>query len=84
VGLQITVEDRGPGVPYGDKRRIFEPFVSTQPGGTGLGLAIVAQIVNNHRGTVRETGIPGSGARFVIDLPAQTSQESPDGSDGNR
>jgi len=73
--VRITVQDTGPGVPNEDKERIFEPFFSKRPGGSGLGLAIVRQIVENHRGTIRETGGANQGARFEIELPAHTKQE---------
>jgi signal transduction histidine kinase len=76
-GVQITVMDTGPGVPDKDKERIFTPFISARPGGSGLGLAIVRQIVENHGGTIRETGTAGEGARFEIVLPEETSEETP-------
>ncbi len=53
----------------------FEPFFAKRPGGSGLGLAIVKQIVENHGGAIRETGRPGEGARFEIDLPASSNEE---------
>jgi len=74
--VRITVEDTGPGVPENAKRHLFEAFFTTRPGGTGLGLAIVKQIVDNHGGTVRETGKAGEGARFEIELPAAPDEES--------
>jgi len=44
-GLELTVEDEGPGIPEGQERRIFDTFAriegSDRKGGTGLGLAIV-------------------------------------------
>jgi len=58
-----------------NKSRIFLPFVSMRPGGTGLGLAIVRQTIENHGGTIRETGTPGKGARFEIELPALPDEE---------
>jgi len=75
--VRITVEDTGPGVLARDKERIFEPFVALRPGGSGVGLAVVRQIVGNHGGTIRETGTPGAGARFEIELPAQPDEEKP-------
>jgi len=75
VCVRVTIEDSGPGVAAKDKGRIFEPFVTTRAGGSGLGLAIVRQIVQNHQGTIRETGEAGKGARFEIDLPAATDEK---------
>jgi len=75
--VRVTIQDNGPGVPPQMKARIFQPFQSGRPGGSGLGLAIVRQIVENHKGTIRETGEPGKGARFEIDLPAVDDSETP-------
>lgn len=70
--LLFCVEDTGPGVLASERERIFEPFMTTRADGTGLGLAIVREIVETHGGTVRCEG--GShGARFVMELPWQTS-----------
>jgi len=73
--VRVTIQDSGPGVAPAIKADIFKPFVTKRPGGSGLGLAIVRQIVENHEGTIRETGEPGRGARFEIDLPAADDRE---------
>lgn len=70
----ITVNDRGPGVPEGQRERIFEPFyrlpgASEREGGVGLGLALVKSIAQRHGGTVRCEARPGGGASFVVELP---------------
>jgi signal transduction histidine kinase len=61
--------DNGVGVPDELKERIFEPFVTTNDQGTGLGLPIARRLLRQLRGTIRETGLPGEGVRFVIELP---------------
>ena len=71
---EITVSDRGPGVPPALRERIFEPFyrlpgASERQGGVGLGLALVRQIAERHGGTVQCQGRAGGGARFVLRLP---------------
>jgi signal transduction histidine kinase len=81
--VRVAVEDTGSGVAAADKERVFEPFFSRRPGGTGLGLAIVKQIIENHRGTIRETGQVGSGARFEIELPAHVEEETAHENPGN-
>jgi signal transduction histidine kinase len=80
-GVQIIVEDCGPGVPPEDRRRIFERFsrgvsAGRRGGGgdgVGLGLALVAEHVNLHGGRVWvEDRTDGQeGARFVVELPVE-------------
>jgi PAS domain S-box-containing protein len=68
----MEVEDNGPGMAEGLKRRIFEPFFTTkEPGvGTGLGLSVSYMIVTgNHKGVMEVTSAPDAGARFTIHLP---------------
>jgi two-component system sensor histidine kinase PilS (NtrC family) len=68
--VRISIRDTGPGLEPGASARIFEPFQSAFPGGTGLGLAIVYQILQAHRGRIHVETRLGSGAEFVVDLPA--------------
>jgi len=75
-GWQLTVSDRGAGVPDALKARIFEPFfrlpgASERAGGVGLGLALVRSIARHHGGTVRCQNRAGGGAQFVVWLPHQ-------------
>lgn len=72
----LTVSDDGPGIPAGDRERVFDRFVrlngsrSRSDGGAGLGLAIVSQLVHAHGGTVSVDAGPLGGARFEVRLPA--------------
>lgn len=75
----LEVDDEGPGVPPQDRQAIFDRFVRGRTAsargeadGTGLGLALVAQHVNAHGGNVFVTDRPGGGARFRVELPADT------------
>lgn len=75
--VRLDVDDDGPGVPEGERARIFDRFVRLDEarargeGGAGLGLAIVAELVAAHRGTVTvETAPELGGARFTVRLPA--------------
>jgi signal transduction histidine kinase len=68
--LTVIVSDQGPGVADKDREAIFAPFFTTKEHGTGLGLSIVRVFVEAHGGRVFvEPSSPGSGARFVVELP---------------
>ena len=51
----LRVADAGPGVPAGERERVFEPFYrrSSSSEGSGLGLALVRQIARRHGGDAR-------------------------------
>jgi signal transduction histidine kinase len=71
-GVELVVEDDGPGVPEGDRGRIFEPFVRLEEGseGSGLGLALVAQQARHHGAVISVSSSPASGgARFTVRFP---------------
>jgi signal transduction histidine kinase len=73
--VEITVDDRGPGIPAGERQRIFEPFLRLDPsrnrerGGAGLGLAIARHLIQGHGGAIAVEDRPGGGARFRVSLP---------------
>lgn len=74
--LEIIVEDNGPGFPKDEIVQVFDKFYRLQqskPGGTGLGLSIVKGFTEAHQGTVVLENITGGGARFTVDIPAETS-----------
>jgi len=71
-GVEIEVADRGPGLPPGLERRLFEKFFrgpNVKGGGVGLGLSICRGIVEAHGGTLVAENRPGGGAVFRITLP---------------
>jgi signal transduction histidine kinase len=70
---ELRVRDTGPGVPPELRERIWERGFSSGEDGAGLGLAIVREIITAHRGAVF-LGDHGSGAEFVIRLPAPDSR----------
>lgn len=71
--LQISICDNGPGVPLGERQRIFDPFYSTKGAkGTGLGLAVTAKTILEHGGSVSVDEGPLGGARFILRIPPQT------------
>src|SRR5271156_1004880 len=71
-GVEVRIEDTGPGIPDELREQIFNPFVTTKKTGVGLGLSIVSRIVDGHHGTIRieAGGNDQHGACFVVFLPA--------------
>ncbi|MDQ1469344.1 MAG: two-component system, NtrC family, sensor histidine kinase HydH [Bryobacterales bacterium] len=67
---EITVIDRGCGIPPDKIDTIFNPFVTNKQGGTGLGLAIVARIIDGHGGRITVESDLGKGSTFRIYLPS--------------
>ena len=69
---EVTVEDRGPGVPAHLRERVFEPFfraAEARVTGSGIGLAVVKDIVDSHRGSISMEDAVPHGARVVVCLP---------------
>ena len=71
-GVQLVVEDSGPGIPDGERERVVDRFYRV-PGsaaaGSGLGLAIVKAIAERHGGTLtlaRSARLGGLAARVVF------------------
>ncbi|HEX5146200.1 MAG TPA: HAMP domain-containing sensor histidine kinase [Conexibacter sp.] len=78
----LTVEDDGPGIPEALRPRLFERFVrgsGDSGGGSGLGLSIVRAVAVSHGGSVAIESPPGTGARFVVRLPAAPVPAPPAG-----
>lgn len=73
-GVEVRIEDTGPGIPAELREQIFNPFVTTKKAGVGLGLSIVSTIIDGHHGTIRvereAQGEDQRGARFAIFFPA--------------
>src|SRR3984957_10148181 len=47
-GIEVRIEDTGPGIPDELREQIFNPFVTTKKTGVGLGLSIVSRIIDGH------------------------------------
>jgi len=71
-GVQLAVEDDGPGVDARVKAQLFEPFVTTKEvgKGTGLGLAVCRGLVEAAGGSITLDSDYTRGARFVVELPS--------------
>jgi nitrogen fixation/metabolism regulation signal transduction histidine kinase len=67
-GVELEIQDNGPGFADAMLDQLFEPYVSTKPRGSGLGLAIVKKIVEEHNGTITARNTD-DGARISVRLP---------------
>lgn len=73
-GIEILVEDDGPGIPESDRDKVFEPFVRLEAsrnrdtGGVGLGLAISRSIIRAHGGEITLSQA-NAGLRVHLHLP---------------
>jgi signal transduction histidine kinase len=84
----FSVADHGPGIPMGERDRVFDRFwraddarTRANGAGSGLGLAIVRQIAERHRGEARVFERRGGGSTFVVWLPLDPHASVPPGLD---
>jgi two-component system sensor histidine kinase MprB len=74
---EVVVDDRGPGIPPGERAHAFDRFWRSDEArglpGSGLGLAIVRHTAQTHGGSVAVDDAPGGGARLVLRLPRSPS-----------
>ena len=68
-GVEVSVEDRGPGISPDNLERIFENLFTTKIGGTGLGLAISRSIIAAHGGRLWVENVAPRGAVFRVSIP---------------
>ncbi|WP_336072305.1 ATP-binding protein [Nitratireductor rhodophyticola] len=75
--VEITIADKGPGIPEAEMERIFLPFYrletsrSRNTGGTGLGMAIAQMIIDLHGGSIDLNNRAGGGLCVRVRLPQQ-------------
>jgi two-component system nitrogen regulation sensor histidine kinase NtrY len=68
--VRLVIADNGPGIPPGEREKLFLPYYSTKRRGSGLGLAIVRRIIAEHGGMIDASDNEPGGTRFTIELPA--------------
>ena len=75
--VQITVQDKGVGIPPGDLPHVFEPFYRVQSArdgqtrGVGLGLYLVKSMMEGMGGRVTVASEVGLGSFFTLHLPVR-------------
>ena len=67
--VRLTIADNGPGIPSGDRDKLFMPYYSTKRRGSGLGLAIVRRIIAEHGGNIEAADNTPTGTLFTVELP---------------
>jgi two-component system, OmpR family, sensor histidine kinase KdpD len=69
--VELQVIDHGPGIPVGDRGRLFQPFqrLGDAAGGVGLGLAVARGFVDAMHGQITPDDTPGGGLTMRIRLP---------------
>jgi signal transduction histidine kinase len=66
---ELSVSDRGPGIPEEKLKEVFEPFFTSKADGMGMGLSIARTIVEAHNGQIWAINRDHGGASFRIRLP---------------
>jgi signal transduction histidine kinase len=74
---ELSILDRGPGIPADKLKDVFEPFFTTKAEGMGMGLSIARTIVEAHNGQISAVNEPGGGAVFRIKLPISRDAAAP-------
>jgi signal transduction histidine kinase len=68
---QLSVSDRGPGIPEDKLKKVFEPFFTSKAEGMGMGLSIARTIIEAHHGLIWAKNRDHGGASFRIRLPLE-------------
>jgi signal transduction histidine kinase len=81
--VEITVEDKGIGIPPAELKHIFEPFyrspavAGSNVHGTGLGLPLARTVIEAMRGRLTVESAPGKGSSFTVHLPVAAGLRLP-------
>jgi signal transduction histidine kinase len=66
---ELSVSDRGPGIPGDKLNEVFQPFFTSKAEGMGMGLSIARTIIEAHQGLISARNQVHGGASFRIRLP---------------
>jgi two-component system, probable response regulator PhcQ len=76
TGVEITVQDNGPGLPKEALRLVFDPFLvrNDSPLEYGLNLMACYFIIHHHGGTIEAKSEDGQGTTFIIRMPLNPNE----------
>jgi len=74
---ELSVSDRGPGIPEDKLKEVFDPFYSSKAEGMGMGLSIARTIVEVHNGKIWAENRDHGGATFRVRLPLSSDGAGP-------
>ncbi|MDZ4287089.1 MAG: hybrid sensor histidine kinase/response regulator [Prosthecobacter sp.] len=85
IGIQVLVQDNGPGLPQGAVRAIFDPFCLRldESQDFGLNLLAVFFLAHHHGGHVETTSTEGKGVTYKLDIPLLAETPPPVSSSSN-
>jgi len=72
--VNVSIEDRGHGLPRANPDRLFDAFFTTKKEGLGIGLSLCRSIVDSHGGHLWATDGASGGAKFHFSLPLTTGE----------
>ena len=75
--VQVSVTDRGGGIPEKKIEQVFERFFTTKKEGMGLGLSICRSIIDAHEGKIWATNNADCGATFYFSVPIDRRGKKP-------
>ena len=70
---ELSVSDRGSGLPENKLKEVFEPFFTSKTEGMGMGLSIARTIIEAHHGQIWARNRDHGGASFRVRLPIVSS-----------
>ena len=74
--VNVSIEDRGHGLPRANPDRMFDAFYTTKKEGLGIGLSLCRSIIDSHGGHLWATRATGGGAKFHFSLPLATGESN--------
>ena len=80
-GIQVSILDKGIGMVYGEKKKIFDKYYRIPSGnqhntkGFGIGLYYVKEVLKAHHASIEVESEPGKGSNFTILFPERAGRK---------